>query len=92
MSGWDEGGVFYSDQGAGAEEDETLMTKHLAQRKFVDFLKNFREVSADGPTKYLNQLDCEPAPRSLKVSMDDIKAHSEDLHETLRVNPAEYLP
>uniref|UniRef100_A0A7S0RN97 DNA replication licensing factor MCM5 n=1 Tax=Pyramimonas obovata TaxID=1411642 RepID=A0A7S0RN97_9CHLO len=92
MSGWDEGGVFYSDQGGVAEEDEALMTKHLAQRKFVDFLKSFREFSADGPTKYLNQLDCEPTPKYIKVSMDDIKAHSEDLHETLRVNPAEYLP
>lgn len=68
------------------------MSKHIAQRKFVDFLKNYRETSADGPTKYIDDLDHDPVPKTLSVSIDDIKAHCEDLHEALRTNPAEYLP
>mmetsp|Transcript_25578 Transcript_25578/g.35306 ORF Transcript_25578/g.35306 Transcript_25578/m.35306 type:complete len:748 (+) Transcript_25578:109-2352(+) len=92
MSGWDEGGIFFSDQGAGGEEDEQTVTRSNAHRVFSDFLRNFREFSSDGPTLYRDQLDFEPPPKTLKVSLDDLKSHNKELEEVLRTNPAEYLP
>ena len=43
MSGWDEGNVYYTDQGtAGERDDGEGITPGQARRKFADFFRNFR--------------------------------------------------
>lgn len=91
-----EGGIFYTDQHApGQDEDEQTagaIPKHLAQRTFADFLRNFREHSADELPLYRAQLDHDPPPPTLNVNIDDLISHDRALAEALRSNPGEYLP
>ncbi|KAK3236484.1 minichromosome maintenance protein 5 [Cymbomonas tetramitiformis] len=95
MSGWDEGDVFFSNQSAALddfEEDPSQISRHGALRKFIDFLRNFREHSADANTIYRDALDHEPPPAFLKVSYDDLHRYDNDLAIALRKNPADFMP
>ena len=77
MSGWDEGNVYYTDQGtAGERDDGEGITPGQARRKFADFFRNFRgEPTAefpDGRLVYRDKLDQDQPPQELVVLMDDI--------------------
>lgn len=78
MSGWDEGNVYYTDQGTAGERDgqDDGITPGQARRTFADFFRNFRgEPTAecpDGRLVYRDKLDQDNPPAELVVLMDDI--------------------
>lgn len=98
MAGWDTGAVFFSEQGAqfGEEAADGGSVRATAERKFADFLRNFRGEPSpgrpDGETVYRDRLDADPPPATLTVSLDDLIAHDSDLAAAFRRSPAEYLP
>ena len=53
MSGWDEGNVYYTDQGqdAAARDAAAGITPGQAKRVFLDFLRNFRGPRARLPRR-----------------------------------------
>ena len=91
-----EGNVFYSDQHTTFQDDEDRQTRNNAQRKFIDFLRNFRGLpqrgNPDGMLVYRDMLDQDPAPASLSVSLDDIIAHDKELGKAVKEHPGDYLP
>jgi len=98
MSGWDEGNVFFSDQGQG---DPTRpapdgITPGQARRTFADFFRNFRGAPTasypDGRLVYRDALDQDQPPRELDVLMDDLIAHDPALAKELRAHPDVYHP
>lgn len=91
-----EGNVYYTDQNAAFNEEEDRMTKHESQRQFVEFLRNFRGTPEPGNPVgtliYRDQLEQDPPPVSLTVSLDDIIDHNEELGRHIKVNPTEFIP
>ncbi len=98
MSGWDEGNVYYTDQGQdGAARDAAAgVTPGQAKRVFLDFLRNFRGPPSsdfpDGQLAYRDALDQDQPPRELTVMLEDVIAHDPDLAKELRARPEVYVP
>ena len=98
MSGWDEGNVYYTDQGQDAEARDAAagITPGQAKRKFLDFLRNFRGAPSsefpDGQLAYRDALDQDQPPKELTVLLDDVIAHDSDLAKELRARPEIYVP
>ena len=75
MSGWDEGNVYYTDQGqdAAARDAAAGITPGQAKRVFLDFLRNFRGPPSsdfpDGQLVYRDALDQDQPPRELTVML-----------------------
>ena len=97
MAGYDQGAVYFSEQGAqfGEEEAPGVVKAHAA-RKFADFLRNFRDDPTtgrpDGETVYRDQLDADPPPKTLTVCLDDLIKHDAELAALLRKFPGDYIP
>jgi len=98
MSGWDEGNVYYTDQGQDAEARDAAagITPGQAKRKFLDFLRNFRGTPSsefpDGALVYRDALDNDQPPKELTVLLDDVIAHDPGLAKELRRRPEVYVP
>ena len=98
MSGWDEGNVYYTDQGqdAAARDAAAGITPGQAKRVFLDFLRNFRGPPSsdfpDGQLTYRDALDQDQPPRELTVMLEDVIAHDPDLAKELRARPEVYVP
>ncbi|XP_074281244.1 DNA replication licensing factor MCM5 [Silene latifolia] len=91
MSGWDEGGVYYSDQaqfppGAGGRNDG--VGKHSVLLKFKEFIRGFETEKNVYP--YRESLVHNPT--SLVVDLEHLDAFDPDLPELLRSSPADFLP
>ena len=56
----------------------------LCQKKFQDFLEEWRDEGSDQP-KYLEKANelIKPERNTLQVSMRDIQVHNDQLHETI---------
>ncbi|KAL8037391.1 hypothetical protein ABFX02_11G036700 [Erythranthe guttata] len=95
MSGWDEGGVFYSDQAqyphVGGEQSETA-SRHTALQKFKEFIRNFQHKSQPNVFPYREALLSNP--KYVLVNLADLISYDPDqnLPQFLRQNPADYLP
>ena len=94
MSGWDEGGVYYSDQahswrdGRGGEDPEGKASRHSVLLKLKEFIRGFETEKNVFP--YRESLV--HSPKSLLVDMEDLDAFDPDLPSKLRSAPADYLP
>ncbi|KAG6586359.1 DNA replication licensing factor MCM5 [Cucurbita argyrosperma subsp. argyrosperma] len=97
MSGWDEGGIYYSDQaqslgdgtgfGRSGAVDEKA-THHSVLRKFKEFIRGFEVEKNVFP--YRESLLHNP--KFLRVDMEDVHAFDSDLPAKLRSAPADFLP
>ncbi|XP_022938156.1 DNA replication licensing factor MCM5 [Cucurbita moschata] len=97
MSGWDEGGIYYSDQaqslgdgtgfGRSGVVDEKA-THHSVLRKFKEFIRGFEVEKNVFP--YRESLLHNP--KFLRVDMEDVHAFDSDLPAKLRSAPADFLP
>jgi len=89
MSGWDEGGVFYSDPIPGGNNRESAASD--AKRLFYDFIRNFRDNNA---YTYRDQLRRHYNLNTdfLEVELDDLIAFNADLANKLQTQPAEFMP
>ncbi|KAL6523446.1 minichromosome maintenance protein 5 [Orobanche gracilis] len=97
MSGWDEGGIYYSDQaqfphgGGGSDQAETA-NRHSVLQRFKEFIRSFQHKSQPNVFPYREALLSNP--KYLLVSLADLISY--DPHQTLpqllRQNPADYLP
>ncbi|KAL0427688.1 UNVERIFIED_CONTAM: DNA replication licensing factor MCM5 [Sesamum latifolium] len=96
MSGWDEGGVYYSDQaqfphGGGGDQADSA-NRHTALQKFKEFIRNFQHKSQPNVFPYREALLSNP--KFLLVDLADLISYDPDqtLPQFLRQNPADYLP
>ena len=96
MSGWDEGNVYFTDQGQAGDRPADGITPGQARRKFADFFRNFRGAPTaefpDGRLVYRDRLDQDQPPAELVVLMDDVIAHDAELGKELRAHPDVYVP
>jgi len=96
MSGWDEGNVYFTDQGQAGDRPADGITPGQARRKFADFFRNFRGAPTaefpDGRLVYRDRLDQDQPPAELVVLMDDVIAHDAELGKELREHPDVYVP
>lgn len=95
MSGWDEGGVYYSDQAhswrdgrGGTDDPEAAASRHSVLQKLKEFIRGFETDKNVFP--YRESLVHNP--KSLLVDMEDLDAFDPDLPSKLRSAPADYLP
>ncbi|EPS62425.1 hypothetical protein M569_12365 [Genlisea aurea] len=99
MSGWDEGGVYYSDQaqfpqsdGVSSDQSEKV-NRHRALVKFKEFIRKFQPKGQPNAVfPYREALLSNP--KFLVVEFSDLVSYDPDqtLPECLRQNPADYLP
>ncbi|KAK7291982.1 hypothetical protein RIF29_07576 [Crotalaria pallida] len=87
MSGWDEGGVYYSDQ-ANSWEGEADASNHSLLLKFKEFIRNFE--SRNNLFPYRESLL--HTPSSLLIDFEDLDSFDPDLPSKLRSSPADFLP
>uniref|UniRef100_A0A2K5RYD5 DNA replication licensing factor MCM5 n=1 Tax=Cebus imitator TaxID=2715852 RepID=A0A2K5RYD5_CEBIM len=96
MSGFDDPGIFYSDSfGGDAAADEGQARKSQLQRRFKEFLRQYR-VGTDrtGFTfKYRDELKrhYNLGEYWIEVEMEDLASFDEDLADHLYKQPAEHL-
>ncbi|CAM8931366.1 unnamed protein product [Rhodiola kirilowii] len=92
MSGWDEGGVYYSDQAqfprGGNGDPEANESRHSAFLKFKEFIRGF-EIDKN---VYPYRESLVQNPKFLLVDMEDLDAFDPDLPAKLRTSPTDYLP
>uniref|UniRef100_A0A7N0ZT65 DNA replication licensing factor MCM5 n=1 Tax=Kalanchoe fedtschenkoi TaxID=63787 RepID=A0A7N0ZT65_KALFE len=92
MSGWDEGGVYYSDQAqfprGGNGDPEAAESRHSAFLKFKEFIRGF-EIDKN---VYPYRESLVQNPKFLLVDMEDLNAFDPDLPAKLRSSPTDYLP
>lgn len=62
----------------------------------MEFLRTFRGAPEPGNPVgtliYRDQLEQDPPPVSLTVSLDDIIDHDDDLARNVKINPQDYIP
>lgn len=94
MSGWDEGGVYYSDQtqfpgGGGGPEKSN---RHAELQKFKEFIRNFQHENQPNVFPYREALLANP--KYIQLDLADLISYDSDqaLPQALRQNPADYLP
>lgn len=95
MSGWDEGGIYYSDQAQfprGGGGDSDTVNRHAVLQRFKEFIRNFQRKSHPNVFPYREVLLSNP--EYLLVNLADLISYDPDqtLPQFLRQNPAEYLP
>lgn len=93
MSGWDEGGVYYSDQAhswddAGLTESEAGASNHSLLQKFKEFIRNFETGNNYFPYRESLLKD----PSFLLVDFEYLGTFDDALPGKLRANPADFLP
>ncbi|CAJ2634552.1 unnamed protein product [Trifolium pratense] len=92
MSGWDEGGVYYSDQAHswddGRGEGEATASNHTILQKFKEFIRNFET----GNNVFPYRESLLHNPKFLTVDMEDLDSFDPDLPSKLRSSPADILP
>ncbi|KAI3443973.1 hypothetical protein Pfo_000638 [Paulownia fortunei] len=81
MSGWDEGGIYYSDEaqfphgGGGGDQDETA-NRHAALQKFKEFIRNFQHKSQPNVFPYREALLSNP--KYLLINLADLISYDPD--------------
>ncbi|XP_038072894.1 DNA replication licensing factor mcm5-like [Patiria miniata] len=93
MSGFDNQGVFYSDNfGSEGIQEDGQVNRMAVQRRFKDFLRKFHD--ANFTYKYRDELKrhYNLGQFWLDVNLDDVASFDEDLADKLKKNPAEFLP
>ncbi|KZV16445.1 DNA replication licensing factor mcm5-A-like [Dorcoceras hygrometricum] len=95
MSGWDEGGIYYSDQAQfprGGGGDSETVNRHAVLQRFKEFIRNFQRKSHPNVFPYRESLLSNT--EYLLVNLADLISYDPDqtLPQFLRQNPAEYLP
>ncbi|GLU01385.1 hypothetical protein SLE2022_186960 [Rubroshorea leprosula] len=93
MSGWDEGGVYYSDQAQfpdGSPEAEVAVaaSRHSILQKFKEFIRNFETERNVFP--YRESLVNNT--KFLVIRLEDLLSFDSDLPSLLRSSPSDYLP
>ncbi|KAE9609774.1 putative DNA helicase [Lupinus albus] len=87
MSGWDEGGIYYSDQ-ANSWEGEADASNHSLLLKFNEFIRNFESHNNVFP--YRESLLHNP--NSLLIDVEDLNSFDPELPAKLRSSPSDFLP
>ncbi|KAI3902911.1 hypothetical protein MKW92_027171 [Papaver armeniacum] len=97
MSGWDEGGVYYSDQaqfppGGGEDADKSSASPHSIQIKFKEFIRSFESEPNVFPYRENLVQNYDTPSKSLLVDIEDLNAFDCQLPSLLRSAPSDYLP
>ncbi|CAN7999910.1 unnamed protein product, partial [Ixodes hexagonus] len=93
MAGFDDGGVFFSDNfGSENTQEESQINLQAIKRRFRDFLRQFHEGNFN--YRYRDQLKqhYNMGQYWLEVSMEDISSFDEVLADKLSKQPTEHLP
>uniref|UniRef100_A0A6B0VF75 DNA replication licensing factor MCM5 n=1 Tax=Ixodes ricinus TaxID=34613 RepID=A0A6B0VF75_IXORI len=93
MAGFDDGGVFFSDNfGSENTQDESQINLQAIKRRFRDFFRQFHEGNFN--YRYRDQLKqhYNMGQYWLEVSMEDISSFDEVLADKLSKQPTEHLP
>ncbi|XP_004508387.1 DNA replication licensing factor MCM5 [Cicer arietinum] len=92
MSGWDEGGVYYSDQAHSWDdnrgETEAAASNHTILQKFKEFIRNFET----GNNVFPYREGLLHNPKFLVIDMEDLDSFDPDLPSKVRSAPADFLP
>lgn len=92
MEGFDDPGVFFSDNFAAGEVDTNQLNLQAVKRKFKDFLRKFHEGNFN--YKYRDELKRQYNLRQywLEVNIEDMASFDETLADKLYKQPIEHLP
>eukprot|EP00897_Mesotaenium_endlicherianum_P006093 jgi/Mesen1/5511/ME000279S04719 len=92
MSGWDEGHVYYTEQGYDQDEnvDQQQLSRFQAQRKLKEFIRGFHDPRYNDGFIYRDKLQQNPS--ALEVDLENLQSKEEALNQSLRDNPADILP
>ncbi|KAH9376116.1 hypothetical protein HPB48_012827 [Haemaphysalis longicornis] len=93
MAGFDDGGVFFSDNFSSENtQDDSQVNLQAAKRRFRDFLRQFHEGNFN--YRYRDQLKqhYNMGQYWLEVAMEDISSFDEVLADKLTKQPTEHLP
>eukprot|EP00898_Chlorokybus_atmophyticus_P006175 jgi/Chlat1/6559/Chrsp45S05928 len=97
MSGWDDGGVYYSagqfgDEAPDGTQEKKGYSRHECQRKFYVFLKDFHQTHGKGVQHPYRERLSMADPDSVTLRMEDLVAFDETLAQLLKKAPADYMP
>uniref|UniRef100_L7M9Q6 DNA replication licensing factor MCM5 n=1 Tax=Rhipicephalus pulchellus TaxID=72859 RepID=L7M9Q6_RHIPC len=93
MAGFDDGGVFFSDNFSSENtQDDSQVNLQAVKRRFRDFLRQFHEGNFN--YRYRDQLKqhYNMGQYWLEVAMEDISSFDEVLADKLSKQPTEHLP
>eukprot|EP00884_Botryococcus_braunii_P017633 jgi/Botrbrau1/4553/Bobra.60_2s0040.1 len=92
MSGFDEGAIFYNDQGYQFNEDDGDLTisRPAARAKFYNILEK-KQLNSRGDARTIGDT-LDRHANQLRIDLQDIVDFDLDLAQCLENKPAEYLP
>jgi len=88
MSGYDEGNVYWSEQGL-AENQGTAA--QMAEKKFREFIRNF-QVGEEFPYRDQLRKNTNKGDYKLEVLLEDVMKYDSKLHDEIKDRPSDLMP
>ena len=92
MEGFDDPGLFFSNNFPVGDNNEAQTTLQFSKKKFMEFIRQFHEGNFN--YKYRDNLKCNYnlGQYWVEINLEDLAAFDESLAEKIYKHPIEYLP
>ncbi|KAG7200078.1 hypothetical protein KM043_000524 [Ampulex compressa] len=92
MEGFDDPGVFFSDNFAVSESHETQLNLQVSKKKFMEFIRQFHEGNFNYKYRDTLKRNYNLGQYWIEINLEDLAAFDESLAEKIYKLPTEYLP
>ncbi|XP_043511832.1 DNA replication licensing factor Mcm5-like [Frieseomelitta varia] len=92
MEGFDDPGIFFSDNFSVGESNETQTNLQHSKRKFMEFIRQFHEGNFNYKYRDTLKRNYNLGQYWVEINLEDLAAFDESLAEKVYKHPTEYLP
>ncbi|XP_017891576.1 DNA replication licensing factor Mcm5-like [Ceratina calcarata] len=92
MEGFDDPGIFFSDNFSTPDTNETQTNLQYAKKKFMEFIRQFHEGNFNYKYRDTLKRNYNLGQYWLEINLEDLGAFDESLAEKVYKHPTEYLP
>ncbi|KOC64709.1 DNA replication licensing factor Mcm5 [Habropoda laboriosa] len=92
MEGFDDPGIFFSDNFSVGESNETQTNLQFSKKKFMEFIRQFHEGNFNYKYRDTLKRNYNLGQYWVEINLEDLAAFDESLAEKVYKHPTEYLP
>ncbi|KAG6799177.1 DNA replication licensing factor Mcm5 isoform X1 [Apis mellifera caucasica] len=92
MEGFDDPGIFFSDNFSISESNDTQTNLQFSKKKFMEFIRQFHEGNFNYKYRDILKRNYNLSQYWIEINLEDLAAFDESLAEKVYKHPTEYLP
>lgn len=92
MEGFDDPGIFFSDNFSVGETNESQVSLQFSKKKFMEFIRQFHEGNFNYKYRDTLKRNYNLGQYWVEISLEDLAAFDESLAEKVYKHPTDYLP